>query len=611
MLLGSCNDDILNLSPQDSRIPSDATWGDAALAQAFVFNVYSGLGYGGFEEEGLSSLTDEAMFTHSGRELNVLTEGTLDPSNLGNTRVLPTWGELYTAIRDANIAIQELPEATFDDQDLKDRLMGESLFLRAYYYHQLMRTYGGVPLIETPYGLNEDYSIARNTLAETVQFINDDLDRAVPLLNGKGYVRGRASELSAMALKSRVLTYAASDLYDGPTVSGISSAHASYNNLELVAYTSGDRAARWQAAKTASKQLLDATTGYKLDLIAPVSFEEGRQNYISLAMGGESTVGDAAAAVDNLFERTHTPLFTEEDDWPLGGINFGINNGPNGYNNWAGNTPIQQLVDDYEMMDGTKFDWGNPDHALDPYANRDPRFYGTVLYDGADWKPRPEAVTGIDPVNQIQTGRYDLGNGEFIAGVDTRQSVIEDWNGTRTGYYVRKFIDPDSGKRDNFDDAQTVPWPFLRYTEVVFNYVEACIQTGDDAEARNWLNKIRFRAGMPEINDSGSALLERFINEKRIEMAYEEQRFYDARRWLIAPETLGRGVQVINVEAILKTGATPNTPYTFDRDVYDYTYTVVGNTDIEIRSWDDKLYFWPIGRDEMNRNDLLVQNPGY
>ena len=121
-------------------------------------------------------------------------------------------------------------------------------------------------------------------------------------------------------------------------------------------------------------------------------------------MGGGSSVGDAAAAVELIWERTHTGLYTEENEWPLGGINVGVNNGPNGYHNWAGNTPIQQLVDDYEMMDGSQFDWNNPAHAADPFTDRDPRFYATVLFDGADWKPRPSDVVSIDPVDQIQTG---------------------------------------------------------------------------------------------------------------------------------------------------------------------------------------------------------------
>ena len=606
----SCNEDFLETQPLDS-ISADATWADGALAQAFVFNVYASLGYGGFEEEGLASLTDEAMFTHSGRGVNVITEGSLSPSGTGNVNIIPQWNELYLAIRKANIALQELPNSTFDDQTLKDRLTGEAHFLRAYYYHQLMRYYGGAPLIDAPYGLDDDYSIARGTYAENVDFVISDLDKAISLLEGKEVTPGRASMLSAMGLKSRVLTYAASDLRDGPTASAKSATLGGYSNLELVAYTSGDRDARWNAAKTAAKAVLDATTGYKLDLTEPASAEEATETYISIAMGGGSAVGDAAARSELLFERTHSPLFTQESNWPLGGIHQGINNGPNGYHNWAGNTPIQQLVDDYQMMDGSDFDWSNEEHAAAPYENRDPRMAATILYDGAAWKPRPDDVASIDPYDEIQTGTYADGSGGIIPGVDMRDSPIENWNGSRTGYYVRKFIDPDPSLVDNQSSAQVVPWPFIRYTEIILNYVEASIALGDEGEARNWLNKIRFRAGMPAITSSGTELLEDYINERRVELAYEEHRYHDARRWMIADQTLGRGIKVMKVTATLKAGATPRTPYQYDTSVYDYTYTVVDNNDNETRTWDDKMYFMPISRDEINRNNLLIQNPGY
>lgn len=537
----SCNEDFLETEPLDA-LSADATWADGATAQAFVFGVYSSLGYGGFEEEGLASLTDEAMFTHSGRGINVITEGSLSPSGTGNVNIIPQWNELYSAIRKANIAIQELPNSTFDDQPLKDRLLGEAHFLRAYYYHQLMRYYGSAPLIDQPYGLDDDYTIARGTYEENVAFVTNDLDMAISLLDSKEVTPGRASKLSAMGLKSRILIYAASDLRDGPTASANSSVLGGYSNLELIAYTSGDRDARWSAAKTAAKAVLDATSGYKLDLTAPATAEEAKQNYISIAMGGGSAVGDAAARSELIFERTHSPLFTAESNWPLGGIHQGINNGPNGYHNWAGNTPIQQLVDDYQMMDGSDFDWGNPDHAADPYNDRDPRLAATILYDGSPWKPRPDDVSAIDPYDEIQTGTYADGSGGIIPGVDMRDSPIENWNGSRTGYYVRKFIDPDPSLVDNQSSAQVVPWPFIRYTEIVLNYVEASIALGDEGEARTWLNKIRFRAGMPALNSSGSELLEDYINERRIELAYEEHRYHDARRWMIADQTLGREV---------------------------------------------------------------------
>ncbi len=605
----SCNDDFLETEPVD-RVADVTTWSDGALSRAFLFGVYSYLGYGGFEEQMLAAYTDEAMFTHAGRSINIFTEGNESPSSGAWTSGTYAWGAMYNAIRAANVCIANLPEATFTDVD-KDVLLGEAYFLRAYYYHQLIRYYGAVPLVDKLYDLDDDYTIARNSWEECVNFIVADLDKAAQLLDGKVTAFGRASKIAAQALKSRVLMYAASDLHDATKASANSTVLGGFSNKELFAYTGGSQSQRWTDAKAAAKVVLDAMTGYKLDLPGPVTFEEGRNNYISLSMGGGSKVGDAAAAGELIFVRTETPLYTRENDWPLGGIHFGINNGPNGYHNWAGNTPIQQFVDDYEMMDGSKFDWGNAAHAADPYADRDPRFYATVLYDGASWKPRPSDVAGIDPYNEIQTGYYDDGNEGVINGVDTRESSIENWNGSRTHYYVRKFIDPDPAIVENQSGAQVVPWPFIRYTEIVLNYAEACIELGEDDEAKTWLNKIRYRAGMPEITETGTALRDRYRNERRIELAYEEHRYHDARRWMIPDVTVGRGIKSIHVEAELKAGQTALVPYRHDKTVYNYTYTVEDNTSNETRKWVDKMYFRPIIRDEMNRNSALVQNPGY
>ena len=606
----SCNRDFLNTKPLD-KISSEATWSDGALSEAFIYNVYSFLGYGGFEEQALAAYTDEAMFTHAGRNINTFTEGTESPDNLAWFSQTYQWDNMYLAIREANVAIDRLPTATFTDAVLKDKLLGEAYFLRAYYYQQLLRFYGGVPIIEKPYGLNEDYSIARNTFEECVNFIVSDLDKSAALLDGKSTSAGRTSKLAAMALKARVLLYAASDLHDATKAKANSSVLSGYSNIELVAYTGGDQSARWQAAKTAAKAALDAGQGYKLDLSAPASAADGKANYMSMALGGGSAVGDAAAATELIFQRTATALYTQEDNWPLGGLHYGINNGPNGYHNWAGNTPIQFLVDDYEMMDGTKFDWSNPEEKAHPYVNRDPRFYASVMYDGADWKPRPADVVGKDPNNQLQTGYYDDGAGGTVNGIDTRESPIENWNGSRTHYYTRKFIDPNPALADNQSNAQVIPWPFIRYTEMVLDYVEACIETGDEGTARDWLNKIRFRAGMPAIEDAGTALRDRYRNERRVELAYEEHRYHDARRWMIPTQTVGRGIKTINVTATLKPGKTALVPYKHDESVYDYTYTVVDNTENETRTWNDKMYFRPISRDEMSRNIKLIQNPGY
>lgn len=614
MLLTGCKQEFLDTKPLDKVSSADA-WKDAALAEAFITGIYSGLGQGGFDEQMLSSLSDETIFTHAGRNINVINEGILNPSNLGWENVNYRWGkdasknDMYARIRHTNLALENLRIATFEDVNgLKKRLQGETHFLRAFYYHQLVRYYGAVPIIDKAYGLNDDFSVARNTFEECVNFIIKDCDSAITELKDITMPDGKANELAAMALKSRMLIYAASDLHDMPTAKAKSATIASFSKPELLGYIGGDRVARWQAAKNAAKDIMDKVPGkaYKLDLTTPVSIDDAKKNYISLAMGGASKAPgiDAEAKKEILFGRFFT-MAREE-----GGMSMGLYNGPNGYHNWAGNTPIQALVDDYEMMDGSRFDWNNTTQKSAPYKNRDPRMYASIMFDGADWKPRDKASGNVDPASQIQTGRYDMGGGALQSGLDTRASTIEDWNGSWTGYYMRKFIDPDPAIVDN-NTRQVIPWPFFRYTEVVFNYIEACIGLGEETEARTWLNRIRARAGMPAVAETGAALTARYQNERRIEMAFEDQRYHDARRWMIAPATLGRKTVYMDVVGMLKPGATAPVPYRYDETRYTYTYKPTEVNSLESRRWDDKMYFRPISITEINTNTKLVQNPGY
>ena len=599
-----CNDDFVNTEPL-SEISESAVWTDAALAEAFVTEIYAGFNVGGFEEQSLSSLTDETMFTHPGRGITTITEGRSNPADIGWVSGNLAWNQMYSRIRATNLALENLAAPQFPNtNNIVERLQGEAKFMRAYYYHQLARYYGGVPVIDRAYELGEaDYLAPRNTWEETVNFIVKDCDDAATLLDGKTLAAGRASKAAALALKARILTYAASDLHDVPTAKAKSTTIAGFSNPELIGYVSGSRTDRWQKAKDAAKAVVDLNRGYKFNLTEPATPPaQGTTNYmdVSLARNGGQT--------ELLMARYFIPTKQEN------GGRIGLYNGPNGYNNWAGNTPIQLLVDDYEMLDGTKFSWSNPAQAADPYANRDPRFDASILHEGSPWKVRSNANLPKDPASQIQTGRYEVidATGKKVThfGLDTRNSSIEDWNGSYTGYYIRKFTDPNPAIVDQ-NTWQNIPWPILRYTEAVFNYAEACINLGQEEEARTWLNKIRFRAGMPAITATGAALVDKFRNEKRIEMLYEEQRYHDARRWMIAPTTLGRKANGINIVGTLKPGKTVSV-YKFSKENYDYTYTPFEiDPGKENRHWDDKLYFLPISQAEINRNDKLIQNAGY
>ncbi len=605
MLIGAaligCNSDFLDTKPLD-KVSGDAVWADASLSEAFVTDVYNGLRDGILSQMNFDCQTDNALYSFGKQAVN---EATVSPSNLGDIPVMTEWSAMYARIRAANIAISRLAKPQFANTNgIADRMKGEMYFMRGYFYNQLLRYYGGVPLIKSPYTLDEaDFNVARNTYEECVNSIVSDLDSAAMLLKGKTLAPGRATMGAALALKSRVLTYAASDLHDIPTAKSKSTVIASAANPELLGYVSGDRTARWQKALAASKAVIDLNQyGYKLNLSAPVTSAEAQTNYTNMAIsrnGGEA---------DGIFLKYY--VRTSADDW---GSWYPRNNMPNGYHGWTSSQPTQDLVDSYEMMDGSKFSWSNATQAAAPYENRDPRFYASILYDGAQWKPRTADGAGIDPAGQIQMGEYEVGSSASptkFSGLDTRNSTIENWNGTWTGYAARKFMDPDPALVD-MNIRQEVPSIQIRYTEVVLNYAEALMALGQDAEAKNWINKVRFRAGMPAITETGSALVTRYQNERNIEMLFEEQRFYDVRRWMIAPKVLGKQMRIITIFGKLKSGKSVTT-YKYNKDNYTYTYSPTDlGTGKENRTWNDKIYFLPISRDEINRNSKLIQNPGY
>lgn len=579
--LTSCNQDFLDKQPQD-QFSENAVWNDAALIQTFINNTYRGLGHG-FNNVMFSTYSDESMAVW-GPVVNV-TKGLINSSDINDwaydRAAYFVWDNVYKNIRATNLFFSKIDQATSLDAGTKNMYMGEEHFVRAYLYHNLVSVYGGVPLVTQAYGLGEEYSMARNTYEECIKFIVDECDKAAALLPEvqSAANAGRATKGAALALKARTLLYAASDLYASPTWS------AGYANQELIGYKGGDRTARWKAAKDAAKAVIDMNI-YSLHAPNPTSLAEASKNRADMFVSKQSS--------EDIHVRYFLAKLDNDGAWP------GRSNGPNGYHNWGGNTPLGQLADDYEMKDGTRFSWSNPAHAADPYVGRDSRFYADILYEGAPWRTRPADVIDKDPNGIIQTGYWEKWNAttskvEVVAGLDTRKGPIEDWNGTYSGYYLKKFMDPAV-------DAQffrsEVPWRFIRYTEILLNYAEACINLGEEAEAKKYLNMIRKRAAMPDITETGAALVKRYQNERRIEMAYEEQRFFDVRRWMIAPQVYSNAR---GVEPTYKLNPDKTTSK-------KATYKII---EVQERKWVDRNYFLPIKLDEMNKNNKLIQNPGY
>lgn len=559
LITTSCDTSFLDTTPLTQFSEQDV-WTDVALTQAYVNDIYRRLPHGWTFD---SQAVDESR-NRSGHGFNENNNIVDSDSPWGG------WNGYYYSIKNCNIFMENLDK--IPEGDVKNRMKGEVTFLRAWYYHLLVKQYGGVPLITTAYKLTDDFSIARNTYAECIQFISEECDAAadiLPLVNPSA--TGRATKGAALALKSQVLLYAASDSHNN------ASEFSGFSNPELLGYTSGSQSDRWTSAKEAAKAVMNLS--YSLYKPDPATAAIASKNY------------------ENLFTAYKTP-----EDIFIRSFNASLNQGQNGWgvspNGWWGNGgtgALTELTDDFEMSDGSRFSWDNPEQALEPYKNRDPRFYGCILYEGAVWRPRPSDLAGIDPVGVLQVGTWELPGGGLKYGLDSRNSVANSWNANNTGCIGIKKLDRDVDIQASHQDMTT---RYFRYAEILLNYAEACNELGEDTKALEAVNIVRKRAFMPDITETGNELRMRLRNERRVELCYEGHRWSDVRRWLIGSEAYVdvHGVKVLyELQDDNTTATIPTiTPY-------------VQMTGV----WDNRMSFMPIRRSEMNKNTLLIQNPGY
>lgn len=579
--LASCSNDFLDVDPVD-RYSDAVVWSDEQLVTAFVNNIYNGQKWG-FHTVMLSSLCDESMEVWAWEsspvvmsELSPSYQGIMAPGFWIMAFHNITWNNLYQNIRACNRFLENTKSDDQQSATIK-RLSGEVYYLRGYFYAWLADLWGGVPLIDRSFTPDDELTVARSSYEETINFICADLDRAAELLPLDGD-KARATKGAALALKARVLLHAASDFYASQDKWALGYAHP-----ELIGYTAGDRKQRWQRAKDAALAVMNLGK-YQLHGAGQqwANAEEAIKNYTSIFLCHDSE--------EDIMVQYFDYINYDQGDFQL--PRPGMFNSPNGFHGWGGNTPTGQLVDAFEMADGTPFSWNNPEQAARPYEGRDPRFYSDILYDGSHWRQRPDDTYAADPEGIVQTGYYEQPDGSYTAGLDTRQGPIEDWNGSYTGYYMRKFLDPSVNHQY---DKQPWPWRQLRYAEVLMNYAEACIELGEDAAARETINQIRRRAGMPDLSSAltGDALRQAYRHERQIELCYEQSRYFDIRRWMIAPNVL-QDAQGIDIR------------HRIGKALPDYKII-----DVQQRQWQDKAYLMPIYLSEMQKNDKLIQNPLY
>jgi hypothetical protein len=604
LFLISCQkkDEFLDKQPLGDYSES-SVWTDPALVQTFVNTMYrNALGFP-FAIERMSDYSDESFFTpvwgvsdfnKSLISIDDLKGWAYDWGNSDPTAhtLHFRWSSLYANVRRTNIFFSKINSVP-GDKPVLDNLKGQVYFLRAWTYDYLTNLYGGVPIITKVYGLTDSFSIARNTYEECINFIAGQLDSAAMYLEQditKFPTDGHITKGAALAFKARVLLYAASDLHNPSKNSVVTTG---FSNPALLGYVGGDATARWTAAKNAAKAVIDMGK-YDLYKKNPAPGDSVAQNFVELFTSKGSD------------EDILLQFFSSKTDESWSGYNPALYCGPNGYHNWGNNTPLGDLVDDYEMKDGSAFSWSNPSHKANPYNYRDARFYSTILYEGVQWRKRPDDALKIDPLSRIQVGHvYDASGNLLQPGLDTREGPIENWNGGKTGYYVRKYVDSSV---DPQYVKQDVPFKHIRYAEMLMNYAEACIELGQDAEALTYINMIRIRAGQPLLTGlTGDALRQAYRHERRIEFAYEDHRFWDVRRWLIGSAAYHQTHRV-DVKYVTSSASGYRKPDGSTWGAPTFNPEVINE---DARAWDNKMYFFPIMRDEMGKNYKLVQNPGY
>ena len=545
VMTASCVD--LNYTEQNTR---DEEWTYEYFENGIknmVFDVYAQVyndEFGSNSAYFLAGATDEAQYALETGAVNNYVNGGWSAANPYSR----TWTKCYTAIADACMYLEKLDQADISSWQYNANYNNwvqqmelfpyELRFLRAYFYFELLRAYGDVPLVTTTLTNAEANTITRTPADEIVKFIVDELDAVAPYLP-VSYVTevnsevGRATRVAAFALKARTLLYAASPLFN-PT-----------NDVT-----------KWQKAAEACKYILDNASKWGIKL-SPYGNLWGHDAFFNTEL-----IFGLGRGENNSFEMANYPI--------------GVENGA------SGNCPTQTFVDQYEYQDngqtfGDRYPGSIDLKTVDPYEGLDPRFALTVVRNGDEW-----------PTNGSQKKVIETFQGGFNA--------LPKYGATPTGYYLRKYVDGSCVTTADNQTTRRHTWILFRLGEFYLDYAEAVFNATGSANdatygltANEAINKLRKRSDiqMPEFTEDGEAWVARYERERMVELAFENHRFWDVRRWKKGAQYF-RTVQVANISSNLQ-----------------LTRSTVS------RQWDDKYYFYPIPQSELKKNPNLTQNAGW
>ena len=563
-LLSAC-EDWLEIEPKD-RFGDTTVWGSEENADMFLNDIYNQLPHLNNETQNLDQYSDNS---YVGAEwMNART--TIYTGALSPTSWIPgpwdmwKWGRQnnddakgqYERIRSCNLFINKVKESEFSADYKKERL-AEARFLRAWFYHYLWMAYGGVPIITEVLDNNvsTDIFYPRETAQKTFEFIDKELDEIKEDLPDRrsGADLGRASKGAILTLKGWVELFHASELRNA-----------------------GKDKKRWEAAAATLRDVIGLGVYHLQPTILDLWTEATNNN--------DEVIFDFQMSKQNGGRREGLfgPVFVK-----------GVQS------SWGNMQPTQELVDDYCMANGLPIsDPASGYNKNNPYKGREKRFYQSILYDGSMWQGE-EIITrvGVGSPNEIDT---------------SSESDV-----TNTGYYTRKTIDESVNGADNLQMSNGMAnYIFFRYADVLLMYAEASLEAGDKPTAVEYLDMVRTRGGnMPSIEDTypqgitENQLREVIRRDRRIELAFEDKRWWDILRWKICDGENGVMNKPIGGMKVEDT----------DGDgVWEYNYHEVGK-----RTFLPRMYYQPIPQYVLDKNPVIReqnggedgwaggQNPGY
>ena len=599
LLAGASCSKYLDMAPDENLTIPDV-FANRIYTRDFLTHTYSWIPTeanmaddGGAWRNPYTAGSDEMECAFGGAYAHQINSGGWNPTDIHRTQV---WPESYMALRKVNMFLENVDNCPATADEIR-HWKGEAYFLRAFFHFLVFRAYGPIPLVDHALDPAEDMlSIRRSNVDEVIKFICDDCDRAATYLidmdKWPGTDTGRATRMSALGLKSRALLYLASPLYNGDPL--FADLKDPVDGSYLIPQTPDP--SKWVKAADAAKECIETAeaAGYGLYNKYPTN---PVKNYQSIFI---DVWNQEVLWAKNINTYDHWLNCSDP-------ISFGC---------FSIFDPTQEMVDAYEMEDGSTPITGYTDDGLTPiinpasgytetgfvaaadasgmdrwpagvsnmYINREPRFYASINFAGALWKTTRSSNWTEPHYNEF-----------WYTGIDGKNNAGSDY--CKTGYLMKKLHNPE---RIPWQYTPKQMWIYIRLGEIYLNAAEAINESEGPTNAYPYINAIRERAGLPDLPAglSKDEMRDKIKHERRIELAFEVHRFFDTRRWLEGPQTQGVPIHSMDIYS----GTALNDPSFYKR------------IKVEDRVFESpKHYFFPIDQNEIDKHQRreLVQNLGW